>query len=261
MSEHPRGRFVWHDLMTTDPDGAVGFYTAVAGWGTDTWDGMGPDNPYTMWMAGEGNSIGGVVQLPAEAQKGGVPAHWLTYVATPDVDATVEQAIGIGGHVRVPPTDIPTVGRFAVLVDPQGGQFAAFTAAEEAPGHDGPAELGEMSWHELATTDWRAAFEFYSALFGWEKVNEHDMGEMGIYFIFGKGGAPLGGMFDKPAEMPGPPGWLPYIRVADVNATEETVEAQGGRVVNGPMEVPGGDWVAQGMDPQGAMFAVHEVKG
>jgi predicted enzyme related to lactoylglutathione lyase len=70
----------------------------------------------------------------------------------------------------------------------------------------------------------------------------------------------MGGIFRKPAEMPGPPAWLHYARVADVNAAVEAVKQQGGQVLNGPMEVPGGDWVAQILDPQGGPTAVHQVK-
>jgi predicted enzyme related to lactoylglutathione lyase len=88
-----------------------------------------------------------------------------------------------------------------------------------------------------------------------------DMGPgMGVYQMFGWGGQSAGGIFTKPAQMPGPSSWLPYIKVSDSKKTAATVTKQGGKIINGPMEVPGGDWIAQGMDLQGAMFAVHSVK-
>jgi predicted enzyme related to lactoylglutathione lyase len=80
---------------------------------------------------------------------------------------------------------------------------------------------------------------------------------MGIYLLFGVGGIESGGMFNKPAEMPGPPAWLHYVRVDNADAAAERVKANGGAVINGPMDVPGGDRIAQCIDPQGAMFAVH----
>ncbi|MFQ5888827.1 MAG: VOC family protein [Gemmatimonadota bacterium] len=250
------GDFVWFDLLTTDPEAARDFYTQVIGWGTQLWDGI-PGQPYTMWTAGE-TPLGGIHPLPKEATAAGAPPHWLAYISTPDVDATVAQATELGAELKVPPTDIPTVGRFAVLADPQGAVFAVFTPSGDSPGREGPPKIGEFSWHELATTDHEAALGFYSALFGWEKTDAMEMGEVGIYQMYGRGGdAPLGGMFNKTADMPGPPCWLYYAMVEDVARVAEKVKELGGQVLNGPMEVPGGDFIAQCMDPQGAVFAIH----
>ena len=249
----PRGRFVWFDLVTTDPDAATSFYGEVIGWSTSLWE--AGEMSYTMWTNG-GTPIGGVMTLPEDAVAQGAPPHWLAYIATPDVDGTTEQAKELGAHVLVAPTDIPTVGRFAVLADPQGAVFAVFMADGEFPGHDGPPQQGEFSWHELMTTDHVAAFEFYNKLFGWEKTDAMDMGEAGIYQMYGRDGTTLGGMFNKPAEMPAP-AWLFYVMVDDVNRVVEKVKQNGGQVLNGPMEVPGGDLIAQCMDPQGAAFAIH----
>jgi uncharacterized protein len=250
----PRGRFVWFDLITSDPDAALAFYTSVTGWGTSMWSGNGP-TPYTMWMNG-GNALGGIGKLrPGE----GGP-HWLGYISTPDIDQTVKQTVDLGGKTLVPPTPIPTVGKFAVLNDPHGATFAAFVPEADAPGHEGEAELHEFSWHELATHDYPAAFRFYERLFGWEKTSAMDMGPSGVYQMFGRNGVVLGGMFNSSPQMPAPPGWLHYVLVNDVNRAVEAVNAGGGQVMNGPMEVPGGDWIAQCMDPQGAMFAVHARK-
>lgn len=258
MSEDDvRGRFVWHELMTTEPDAATGFYRDVVGWSPQPWQG---ETPYTLLMNGE-RPTAGAMALPDELRAAGVPPHWMVYVGVPDVDATVRRATGLGAAVLAEPQDIPGVGRFAVLRDPQGAAFAVFHPAGDGQGPpDEPGER-EFSWHELATTDHRAALRFYGDLFGWEGTEAHDMGEMGIYQIFGVGGRMLGGMFDKPAEMPGPPAWLPYARVADVHRVAEETKARGGTVLNGPMEVPGGDWIVQAMDPQGAVFAVHQVGG
>jgi predicted enzyme related to lactoylglutathione lyase len=243
-----RGRFVWYDLLTSDPKTAEEFYTKVAGWGTQAWDGM----PYTMWTAG-GQPIGGVAPLPDSA----APPHWLAYVAVPDVDATVKQAESLGGKTIVPGSDIPTVGRYAVMADPQGAVFAAFTPANQASGEDTTPAVGQFSWHELMAADYAKAFAFYQALFGWEKIEEHDMGPMGTYFIFGRKGVQLGGMFTMTPEMRMPPNWMQYIRVDSADAAVERVTANGGKVLNGPMDVPGGDRIAQCMDPLGAAFAVH----
>ena len=119
--------------------------------------------------------------------------------------------------------------------------------------------LGDFSWHELATTDWKAALSFYQKLFGWETTSAMDMGGGNTYQMFGWGKNTIGGMFTKPKEMPGPPYWLPYAVVSDSKRTAETIKKAGGKVINGPMEVPDG-WIVAGIDLQGAVFAVHSKK-
>jgi hypothetical protein len=251
-----KGRFCWYDLMTIDPDAAVPFYKDVVGWGTIDWQNPQGGKPYRMWANGEA-PIGGVMELPEEARKMGAPPHWLIYVSTPDIDATIKRAQELGGSVLHPATPIPTVGSFAVLCDPQGATFSLFTPDGDTPGHDGPPSTGEFSWHELATTDPVAAFDFYSDLFGWVKTSDFDMGPDGLYQMFGRtADVPLGGIFRKPKEMP-MPGWLPYAMVDDVHSGADRAKRAGGQVIHGPMEVPGGDWIAQCIDPQGAMFAMH----
>ena len=249
----PRGRFVWFELLTSDPEAAPGFYSRVTGWGTAPFPGP---TPYTMWTS-DGVPLGGMMKLPPDTKSS---PHWLAHISTPNVDGTVEQAVDLGARVLVPATDIPTVGRFAIMTDPHGASFAVYTPEGPAPGHDGEAQLREFSWHELATHDYPAAFRFYERLFGWEKSQAMDMGEAGTYQMFSRKGVMLGGMFNASPQMPAPPGWLHYVLVDDVNRAIEAVKSGGGQVLNGPMEVPGGDWIAQCMDPQGAMFAVHARK-
>jgi predicted enzyme related to lactoylglutathione lyase len=251
-----RGRFVWYELLTSDPDAAKGFYMELLGWGTTRWE--GGKEPYTMWTKGDA-PVAGVMILPEDALKAGVPPHWLAYIGTPDVDATLKQATGLGAKVVVAPIAIPQVGTFAVLADPQGAVFALHTSEEATAGKEGPSEVGRFSWHELATTDYATAFDFYSALFGWVKTEAMDMGPEGIYQMYGRGGSTLGGMYNKSTDMPGPPCWLFYVTVDDVDATAPRVSDLGGQVLVGPMEVPGGDRIAQCMDPQGAAFAIHSV--
>jgi len=249
-----RGNFVWYDLMTKDPVAAMQFYAAIAGWGTQQWSQGVGKTPYTMWTAGE-KPIGGVMALPDELAQRGVPSHWIAYIGTPDVDATAKQAKELGGAVLHEPMDIPTVGRFAVIKDPQGAVFAVFTPLTQTPGRDGAPRPGEISWHELATTDHGSAFDFYAKLFGWVKTESMDMGEMGTYQMYGRDGKTLGGMFNA---SPGvPTHWFLYVLVDDADQTARTVTEHGGKVLNGPMDIPGGGRIAQCMDPQGAAFAVH----
>lgn len=251
------GRFVWYELMTSDPDAAQSFYTDVIGWGTSPFEGS-PD-PYTMWTVGE-KPVGGVMETPEAAKQAGAPPHWMAYVSVSDVDATVSKAEALGGRLIHGPEEIPEVGRFAIIADPQGAVIAVYKPVNEMSEEDGDAPTpGEFSWHELATTDWETALDFYSQLFGWKATDAMDMGEAGTYQMYGLGEKTLGGMFTKTAEMPGPaaPWWLYYVTVADIDATIEKVGASGGQVLGGPMEVPGGGKIAPCLDPQGAMFAVY----
>jgi predicted enzyme related to lactoylglutathione lyase len=254
MANTPRGRFVWYELLTTDPAAARDFYTKLVGWSTEAWQG----SDYTMWT-NKGQGLGGLLALPETARQAGVPPHWLASVTTPDLDATVAQAQKLGGQVRVPVTSMPEVGRWAVLADPQGATFTAFTPAGQPPAREGRPRVGEFSWHELMTSvEPDEALRFYQALFGWEKLEEHDMGApVGKYLIYGLGDVPFGGMF-KMVGGPPPMFWL-YVRVEDVARGAATTKELGGQVLNGPMEVPGGDQIVQIQDPQGVVFALHQA--
>ncbi len=120
------------------------------------------------------------------------------------------------------------------------------------------AEIGEASWHELMTTDAEAALRFYREVFGWQPIEPHDMGPAGKYYMFNRPHGAIGGMMNKPPEMAQvPSNWQIYFRVPDINAAADRIKANGGQILNGPMEVPGGDWIVNAMDPQGAAFALH----
>jgi predicted enzyme related to lactoylglutathione lyase len=209
-------------------------------------------------MAEQG-PVAGLMNLPDEAAKMGAPPHWLAYIYSPDVDATVARAKELGATELVEPTSMEGVGRFAVLQDPQGAVFAVHRGEAAIEPEQDPAPRG-FSWHELATTDPEQAWGFYSALFGWEKKDAMDMGPLGTYQMFGRDRFTYGGVYRKPDDMPAPSNWLPYALVDSADAAVERAQKLGGQVLNPPMEVPGGDRVAVIMDPQGAAFAVHSKK-
>lgn len=252
MSDTPLGRFCWYELITTDPSAAPDFYGAVAGWGTAPYEGA--DQPYTMWMNGEG-PIGGVMDLTEEAKAGGAPPHWLAHISTPDLAATKAKAAELGGQILME-MSVPEVGDFAMVRDPQGAVFSAYQPSGETPGHDNPPAVGEFGWNELTTDNWEAAWSFYSELFGWQKTDAMDMGELGTYQMYGRGAHPIGGMSNRPPDFPAS-AWLYYIEVPDINTAVDKVKELGGTVLDGPMEVPGESMVAHCRDPQGAAFAIH----
>jgi predicted enzyme related to lactoylglutathione lyase len=252
-----KGRNVWFDLLTTDLEGAKRYYSEVIGWKTEQWADADPKMPYTMWKAGDA-MIGGVMPLPDEAKQMGAPTHWIAYTTVDDVDATTAECSKTGGKVYKAPFDIPKVGRVAVLADPQGAVFAVFKpAGGEMPA--APAEQpGHFSWAELNTIDYEGAWKFYSHLFGWVERSKMDMGPMGIYFMFNDPTVHTkGGMSNMAKQMNMPAHWLHYVTVSDIEATCARVKQHGGRVLNGPMPIPGDDFIAQCMDPQGGAFAVY----
>lgn len=248
------GRFVWYELVTLDTAAAVDFYSALLGWSTQAAEGM----DYTMWLGPNGRALGGLGLLPDEARAQGAPPHWLGFVDVEDIDATVAQAKELGGAVQVPATVIPDAGRFAILADRQGATFGVYQNAVPTPDVP-PTEPGhgEFSWHELATTDHADALAFYGELFGWAVIDSHDMGAMGAYVTYGKDGVPLGGMYDKPAQMPGPPTFCYYATVRDLGAAVAAAREGGATVLFDEHTVPGGDKISQLLDPQGAYFALH----
>lgn len=254
MADRVRGRFVWHELMTTDTASAEAFYKEIVGWNTAPW---GAEASYTLFMAGA-RPVAGLMVLPEEARNMGAPPHWLTYIGTANVDETAQRIVALGGRVLKRAEDIPNVGRFAIVQDPATAVFGLLAPAQ-SPTVDAPPGEGEFSWHELLTDDPSAAWDFYQQLFGWEKTSAMDMGpELGIYQMFGWSGQSVGGMFKCPPNVPAH--WMPYAMLPDAKAAAKAVASLGGRIVNGPMEVPGGDWIAQGMDLQGVAFAVHSLK-
>jgi predicted enzyme related to lactoylglutathione lyase len=255
MNDQNTGRLVWYELLTTDPEEAIAFYSEVVGWKTQDWQ----DGNYTMWVGSQG-PLGGVTLLPESARTMGAPPYWQVNIQVANVDETVKKVKELGGQVFIT-EDVPTVGRFAVIADPQGAVTAVFTPTTDMAPHD-IAKNGEVSWNELYTTDHEAAFKFYQAIANWERLGEFDMGPMGTYLLWGRGGKQLGGMMTKPKDMKTPdgrevpPSWMFYVTTDDLEAALERAKAKGARVLNGPMEVPGGQRIVQLMDPQGGAFAL-----
>lgn len=253
----PRGRFVWYELLANDQAVATAFYTKVLGWSTEAWKTPPGAPPYTMWT-NAGKSFGGLMALPEEARKAGAPSHWLGYISVPDTDGSLAQAKKYGAKALMGPMDLPEVGRIAVIADPQGAVLALFTPSMAGSEPPAAPPVGNISWHELATDDWKKAWDFYQSMFGWQKGDAMDMGAMGTYQIFTLGGPPVGAMFNRPPQIP-VSNWLYYFRVANLDEAIEKTKVGGGKILNGPMDVPGGR-IAQCMDPQGAAFALHWVK-
>src|SRR3954468_17557440 len=126
---HPNS-FVWYELMTTDADAAETFYSDVVGWRTQ--DAGMPGMRYTILSVGE-SGVGGIMTIPPNACAAGSRPGWIGYVGVDDVDAAAGRVKQAGGAIHKPAEDIPGVGRFAVVADPQGASFVLFRGASEQP--------------------------------------------------------------------------------------------------------------------------------
>lgn len=251
-----QGDFCWYELMTSDLKAAEAFYTSTVGW-TAADSGV-PGVSYTLFKAGE-TPAAGLMTIPAEAAQAGARPAWMGYIAVDDVDAMARDMAEAGATIHRAPDDIPGVGRFAVMGDPQGAVICLFRGEGSPPPSLPPMSPGTIGWHELFTDDPDAAFDFYASRFGWEKMDAMDMGDMGVYQIIGKDGTMFGAMMRRPKEVP-VCAWAYYFVVDAIDAAIERLKAGGGQVVNGPMEVPGGSWIVQCFDPQGAYFSMVAPK-
>jgi predicted enzyme related to lactoylglutathione lyase len=245
-----QGDFVWYELCTPAPAAAADFYAGVVGWSIRPSALPGID--YRLACLGE-RQLAGIMTLPAEQ----MPPRpvWFGYVAVEDVDTKAAQIAAAGGAVHKPAQDIPGIGRFAVVADPQGAIFMLFKGVGEAPPPFAMMQTGTIGWHELHTADAQAGWDFYEHMFGWRKDAVHDMGPMGSYQLFTTGGMPVGGVFTDTQSAPHPY-WLYYFVVDDIDAGLSRVEQGGGTLLHGPQEVPGGAWIINARDPQGGLFAL-----
>ena len=251
MTDH-HGRFTWYELMTTDVAAAKAFYAEVVGWGTR--DASTPDLAYALFTSGK-VSVGGLIDLPDEARKRGATPRWMGYVDVDDVEVATNRLKRLGGAVYVPPTNT-NIGRISVVADPQTATLALVNGLK--PAQHPPADRdqpGRVGWHELLASDPRKAFAFYGDLFGWQKADA-EIGSMDTYQLFSAGGQTTGGIFSKREREPHP-FWLYYFNVDDIDAATQRVKTGGGRIFEGPIEIPGGAWIARCIDPQGAMFALQ----
>ena len=252
MDDH-HGRFVWYELLTTNRAAAQTFYADVIGWGSR--DAATNDFAYSLFVAGE-VPVCGLMELPAEALRMGAMPRWVGYLEVPDVDDMTARLGRLGGSVYVPPTN-SNIGRIAIVADPQTATFALVEGL--VPRSSISVEESCVGWHELLASDGPRAFAFYRELFGWQSASAEPAGGMDGYQPFSTGGHTVGGMFTKQPQAP-VPFWLYYFNVPDVSVAAERVQAAGGRIMQGPVEMPDGSAIIRCIDAQGAMFALQGAR-
>lgn len=252
------GSFIWYELMTPDPEGAKAFYDAVIGWNVG--EAQADYNGYRMIGRSDGGFAGGVLELTEEMRGHGARPIWLGYICVDDVDRAVHEIGEAGGKSLMPAIEIPNVGRIAMVADPQGAPFYAMKPTPPADDPDGQSDVFSTSaeqrvgWNELSTSDPAGARRFYVGQFGWGSDEYMDMGQLGEYRFLEKDGTRIGALCGS---MPGQqPKWRYYFRVPSIARAKATAEEKGGTIVMGPHQVPTGDWIIIGSDPQGAEFAL-----
>ena len=251
MTNH-HGDFIWYELMTSDVESAADFYGAVIGWKCRSFD---SSNRYRLFSAGQAD-VAGLMALPAEGACSSRGPGWLGYIGVDDVDAAADRVVRDGGTQHVPPTDIPGVGRFAMLTDPQGATFYAMRGASGGTSESfAPTKTGRCHWNELSTNDQPAAIAFYAKQFGWQKGDAMPMGAMGDYQFLTHHGQAFGAVMRRREDGP-PPMWTFYFGVEDIDAAAKIATGKGAVVHYGPAEVPGGIFIIVASDPQGALFGL-----
>jgi uncharacterized protein len=244
--------FVWYELSSTDVAAAKTFYGKVVGWTVQ--DVPMPGMTYSLLFAGT-TQVGGMMAMPQGAA--GKP-FWAGYIGVDDCDTAASKLQRQGGKVHLPPTDIPNVGRFALVADPQGAMFNLFKPQQSGE-RSISNEPGQVGWHELHTKDWQKALDFYSEMFGWQKGDGVDMGPMGTYQLFTVNGIASGGIFNSP-NAGATPYWLMYFSVPEIDSAAKRIVDAGGKIMMGPHQVPGGNWIVQASDPQGGLFALSSQR-
>jgi predicted enzyme related to lactoylglutathione lyase len=252
MSAPTVGRFVWHELHTTDRQKAVTFYKTLLQWETKD-DPMGPGEPYSLILL-HGKDQAGITKSKAPAS---VPSHWIPYVAVDDVDKAAKRAAELGAQILQAPMDIPDVGRFAAIKDPQGAPFAIYKGLKGYPEEPERPPVGAFCWEELLSTNPEASVKFYSSLFGYAS-DAQDMGPMGTYWVLKRGDRMTAGVMKLPLGAPPSSHWIEYIAVNDVDATARNAKEIGATVHKSPTDIPKiGRFSVLG-DPTGAAFAVFK---
>jgi uncharacterized protein len=260
------GSFIWYELLTTDADAAAVFYGNVVGWKIGGRTATGPGaHDYRMIGRSDGGFAGGVMQLTPDMLQHGARPTWLGYLHVKDVDVAARAIVADGGKLMMPRMDLP-VGRIAMVTDPLGTSFYVMDPIPPAGQPDAKSDVFDavavqrVRWNELASPDLTRAKAFYARHFGFAFNEVMPMGAMGDYCFIDHDGKRLGAIMQKSPQSP-PASWLFYFGVPSVAAAKAAIEAGGGKVMNGPHEVPGGDWIVVATDPEGAPFGVVGGRG
>ncbi len=252
--QHTPGRFVWGDLVTSDVAAAADFYGKVFGWTFETYGGKDDLDTYTLALA-DGLPIGGMV-FDKRAMKGTTPsARWVGLISVADVKTSAAAVTAGGGKVVYAPVVLGERGETAVFQDPEGVLFGVVRSTNGDPA-DYAGDLNEWYWVDLWAVDVEKAATFYRSVVGYETRPIADDGpRSGVHLL--SGGFARAGIMQKNSAKASST-WLPYIRVADANASAAAAKAAGGKVLMQPLALTRAT-VAIIADPTGAPVGIVQV--
>jgi predicted enzyme related to lactoylglutathione lyase len=244
--------FIWYDLMTAQKPAVLAFYEHVVGWKSA--DSGVPGMSYTVLKAGD-VMVAGIDGLPPDS--GDMHPPWHGHIYSADVDRDCKRVVEAGGTLHMGPFAIATVGRFAIVSDPGGASFILFKPDGEEQAASVPMGTpGHIGWRELHAHDLEAAWAFYQKLFGWKQAGEMPMPDGNAYRMFSTGRSEMdGGMMTKQQSLP-QAAWVYYFNAGNIDEASARIQQRGGTVVLQPMQVPGGQWALNALDPQGHLFGL-----
>ena len=244
---HLPGKFVWFEHVSGDIARARAFYEPLLGWRSETMP-MGEGFDYPMIMNGAA-AIGG---YHADSSQ---PSRWVSHLSVDDVDQRCAAALAAGARPLMPPRDFGQVGRGAAVVDPTGAAVNLWRGNGDDPADTETVPVGGWFWNELSTPDAPKALAFYESVFGFSH-DSMDMGPGGLYHVLKSAdGKMRAGLMQSPAPEV-PPMWLPYVKVADCDASAAQAAALGGQVMMAPADIPNVGRFAVICDPLGAALAL-----
>jgi len=244
------GKFVWRDLVTENPDAVKPFYAALFGWEFEEGRALGA--PYTLVKSG-GQYIAGISRT-RRTQPDQPVSQWLSFMSVADVDRAAEQTRAAGGSVVVGPLDLPSIGRGAVVLDPDGAPLGLLRSSLGDPADTPTPALNRFLWTEHLSRDPQASADFYVKLAGFEVRKIDFAGKP--YWVLVKG-RERAGLLRNPIAVDRPI-WLPYVRVADPAASAARAAQLGGRVLLAPREDLRNGTMALIADPTGAVLALQK---
>ncbi|MBT8454138.1 MAG: VOC family protein [Deltaproteobacteria bacterium] len=243
------GKFVWHNLITSDAEAARTFYGALFDWEFELKDG----GRYSV-ISHRGRNVGGILDT---TKTGDVPkrAHWLSAVSVTDLEASLRAVTRAGGKQLEAPIEVGGIGRVVTVEDADGALLHLLAPANGDPPDLDPA-VHTWLWHELLANNPKRAVSFYEEAFGYQvKTVTRETGR--AYNVLWSAGGPRAAVLENPFDDVRSV-WIPYVRVEDPAALAGQVEALGGKVVIEPRPDVRNGTLAVVLDPSGAPVALQK---